>query len=240
MNYISQAYPLALWDRISARLAASLKQKKASMTSRLRSISANTDTEAKVLAVARADRDAIHIALGQNYDLLVLTHLIEVQLTNAKVSAGIPEMDARISTFGRVIAMYEAVTQNLPSRADRERELRTYSEEFRLLKTAGQGDQINQDRQRIREGVVEIPVLGHEDVEEIIAQINNITTELDTLVISRHMVLTQTLLSVSLPENLYQHLAAFGLAFYEEIPEPVPQEPDQPVDSGEATSETPQ
>jgi hypothetical protein len=235
MQFVSQPLPLEFWTRLQTRIEAEYRAQRLRLTEMLQPCLATVDTGERTLQQGQQARDEALQKVFELEHLQVLLMMLAGQVRAARNRAQIPEVEEHITCLRNVAELYETELSGRPRRHPLEHDMQTALLQYGNLRSAGTGEIVLAERQRLRALTIHLPVLGAEDLtnEEVAlrkmhARIDQREAELQSLKVS-------TLVTFSVPENLAPLVARFGVDL-QNVEEPAEQ-PAPSADSQQAAAQ---
>lgn len=214
MNYITQSLSLAFWLRLQFRLEQTFAEGLDKLAAiRRRTVQADIDTSEMARSRAESERNEALQFLAQMEDIQSLLMAIGGQTRFASFESGLMQLEQRIRGFKAVSDMFNSLG-NQPRRSPIEEDLASAEKRYASLRMAGQGENINADRARLRDYQVALPVLGDEDVQPHLSAARNLVTQLDNLEARAQAMRTTLMMALRVPEELTGVLQSFGVEVY--------------------------
>jgi hypothetical protein len=198
--------------------------------------SVTIDTAEMVLKRSAQTRAEVFALLKELESMQVVFMILTGQVRNATNRAGIPEVEAHIKCLRNMASLFEDSFASAPRRVPLEQELSNAVAQYAGLRTAGSGDLVLSERQRLRALTVQLPVIGAEDTVEHERALRSLHSSIDQMDAELQNLMVATMLSLRLPDDLAPVVANFGIEMMRE-----PEAPALPAeDSSSAALDTPQ
>lgn len=229
----SQQLSIEFWLRLQGRLTQEFDARGQALKQLLATKPATVDTLTLVLDQAARAREQAYEELNNLELLQALIQLVSTQLRYASFDAGIPEMEQRIEGMRKVIALFSETMCGLPTRIPAEEDLKHAATQMNSLRSAGTGEAVSAERQRLRAMTRDIQVMGLEEGAGYEKAVRSMQTTLDQWEADLQTRRVSTLLSVRVSEELARILASFGVSVQ---PIEEPQQLEAPQTPAEATA----
>ncbi|HDR9103594.1 TPA: hypothetical protein QDB04_000314 [Burkholderia vietnamiensis] len=231
MLYVSQPLPLEFWTRLQARIEAEYRAQRARLAEMLKPCVATVDTGERSLHEGPQARSEALQKVFELEHLQVLLMMLAGQVRTARARAEIPEVEEHIACLRNIAELYETELSGRPRRQPLEHDIQAALLQYGNLRSAGTGEIVLAERQRLRALTIHLPVLGAEDLVNEEAALRKMHARIDQREAELQSLKVSTLVNFSVPENLATLVANFGVDM-----QPV-EEPEQPP---AAPADTPQ
>lgn len=214
MAYYTKGYSLEFWGRLLNRLEAEFAAGDALLQSLMTPLPASVDSLPLAQAQADANRALVYEALSRLELVQVLLVAVTLGHQDKLAEVGIPQLELQLAARRQIANLFGRHMCGLPRRTLVEQDLHIANERFNALRSAGQGDSINLERQRMRAITRDILVVGQEDAAGYETATRRLQTEIDELDSELQALRVGTVLALELPDEQAAALAEFGVLVY--------------------------
>lgn len=236
MAYASQPRPLQFWTRLHARMESDYQAQRSRLAEALKPTSVTIDTADMMLKRSVQTRLEVFSLLKELENMQLVFMILSSQVRAATNRAGIPDVESHINCLRNMATLFESALTGAPRRGPLEQELSNAVTQYAGLRTAGSGDLVHSERQRLRAFTVQLPVVGAEDTVEHERALRSLHANIDQLEAELQNLQVATMLSLRLPDDLAPLVANFGVSM-----DPEPESAAlPPADASAAALEAPQ
>ena len=236
MSFSSTPLPLEFWTRLQHRMTAEYQAQLTRLAEMLKPTPVTVDTGEQALQRAPQARGELFGRVHELENLQLVLMILGGQLRIASFRAEIPDLEAHIYCLRSMAQLKEDFLTGLPRRAPFEQEIQVALTQYAGLRTAGTGEVILSERQRLRALTINLPPLGAEDTVEQERALRTLLTNIDQKEAELQNLKVSTLLSLRVPDDLAQLISSFGVPM-ERDPEPEAQ-PATPQADAETVANT--
>lgn len=239
MAYASQPRPLQFWTRLHSRMESEYQAQRSRLAEALKPMPVTIDTAEMLLKRSSQTRAEVFALLKELESMQVAFMILKGQVRIATNRAGIPETEAHIQCLREMASLFEESFSGAPRREPIEQELANAVAQFNTLRTAGSGEVVLTERQRLRALTIQLPVIGAEDTVEHERALRSLHSNIDQMEAELQNLMVNTMLSLRLPDELASVVANFGIDMQlepeaQQLPaETPPASPDAPQESTE-------
>lgn len=211
MELLTEERPLDFWNRLLVRIQREFEQGLTRLPLLSTPIEASADSLPSVLAQVQSNQGAVRALLTELENLQVLARVLAPQLGRVTFDAGIPYLEQRISAHQRVADMFRQHMCQRPLSQVSTQELTIAAARLDALRTAGQGESIVAERNRLRAMVRQIPIVSAEDGVLYEAAVRKLDSEIDMMDSELQSLRIGTLVQLRIAAVLAPTLTQFGV-----------------------------
>ncbi|KVP75509.1 hypothetical protein WJ96_07320 [Burkholderia ubonensis] len=232
MSYTSTPLPLQFWTRLQVRMADEYQAQRDRLAEALKPAPATVDTGDTNLQRSPQARAEVFSLVRELENIQSLLMILGGQVRIATFRAEILDVEAQITCLRNIAQVFEDFLCGLPRRLPLEQELQTALSQYAGLRTAGSGELILAERQRLRALTINLPVLGAEDTIEQERELRTLHSNIDQLEAELQSRKVSTLMALQVPDDLAELVTSFGVKMARD-PEPEAQQADAPAAGAE-------
>lgn len=212
-DLVTRPFPLSFWSDMLLRIDGTYADQRGRLATLLSPREATFESANLTLTRAAQDREQALKQLATLESLQTWRLELFKVITRQEVAADLPSIREQQRVLRELIALYRAHMWRLPGRARFEEDLRNAEKEFNALKSAGQGEQINSERNRLKELTVPVLVVGHEEGAHFEQGIFNLETLLAELEAHERKLTVTIVFPISFEAKYAELLTLFGIDF---------------------------
>lgn len=212
MELLTESRPLDFWNRLLVRVQREFDQGLTRLPLLSVPLEASTESLPAVLLQVQNNQAAVRALLTDLESLQVLARTLAPQLGRVTFDVGIPYLEQRISAHQRVADMFRLHMCQRPLSQVAAQELSLAATRLEALRTAGQGESISAERNRLRAMVRQIPVISTEDGAPYEAAVRKLDSEIDMMDSELQSLRIGTLVQLRIGAALAPTLVQFGVS----------------------------
>ncbi len=215
MPFISKPMPIEFWLRLQVRLESEFQALRSRIPTLLQPVPAAAETVALAQEQADQARAEVFARLSTLENLQMLSLVLRGQLRRAMFEVEIPDIESHIACLREVAGLYADFMAGLPRRSPVAHELNAAAAQLAGLRTAGQAEAVQAERQRLRTMQRELPILGAEDSADYESALRTMRSEIDQRESELQSIKSTTSVQLTVPDGLAQLLDSYGLEMVE-------------------------
>lgn len=212
MNLLTEARPLDFWSRLLVRVQNEFDQGLLRLPQLALPVEATTDSLDAALGQVAHNKGVVQSLLAELEALQVVISTLAPQLDRVTFDVGIPTLSQRIEATKRVADIYRDHMCQRPMRQPITIELTQSAARLESLRTAGQGESVVAERNRLRTLVRQVPVISGEDAVPYETAVRKLDSDIDMMSSDLQALRIGTQVQLQIGEVLAPVLAKFGVA----------------------------
>lgn len=229
MTYSSNPLPLEFWTRLEARLAAEYRAQLSRLAESTAPLQVTVDTGLGAVQQAQQARAAVFAQVRELENIQLLMMVLGGQVRTAIFHAEILDVEAHIQCLRNIAELFGSTLVSLPRRLPREQQIQSLLTEYNALRNLGTGEITMQERKRLRDMTVELPVVGAEDTAEHERTLRTLQSNIDQKDAELQNLKVSTLMSLRVSPDLAGLVQSFGVQMTEDVPPPALMPVDTPA-----------
>lgn len=217
MSYSSQPLPLEVWTRLHVRMAADYQVQLGRLAEALKPMPVTVDTGELALKRSAHERAAVFDLVHELENMQMLFMILGGQVRIATHRAEIPDVEAHIACLRNMATLFETSLCSLPRRTPLEQEVQSALAQYAALRTAGTGEVILSERQRLRSLIIQLPVVGAEDTGNHERALRSLHSQIDQKEAELQHLKVNTMLSLRVPDELARLVESFGVQMHQDL-----------------------
>lgn len=225
-TYSSKMLPIEFWTRLQSRMEAEFKIRRARLAEAVKPVQVTIDTGELMIARTAAQRAEVFSLMKELEDMQMLFLVLGGQLRRAMYESDILNAEAHIACLRNVASLSDEFMMGQPHRLPVEQEFQVLLAQYAGLRSAGHGESVNAERQRLRAVALTLPVIGAEDTVDYERTVRVLHSDIDQHEASLQNLKVTTQMSLRVPVELVGLVSSFGIQMF---PDEAPQleSPDQ-------------
>lgn len=220
MTCSSNPLPLEFWTRLEVRLAAEYQAQRTRLTDAMVPIPVTVDTGVVALQQAAQARATVFNQVHELENIQMLLMVLGGQVRTVTFRAEIPDIEAHIACLRNMAELFGTALAGLPRRLPREQEINSLLAEYNALRNLGTGEITMQERKRLRDMTIQMPVVGSEDTVEHERALRTLQSTIDQKDAELQNLKVTTRMSLRVPNQLAPLVESFGVQMWEDAHPP--------------------
>lgn len=218
MIYTSNPLPLEFWIRLQTRIEAEFAASRARLPELLAPSPVTIDSGELAIQHVTQNRQEFFARLSELESMQMLLMVLGGQVRIAMFRADIMTVEAHIACLRNVAEVFTEFMSNRPRRIPVEQELLAALQQYNALRSSGNNETVQAERQRLRAFTRDLQVLGAEDIYEYERVLRTLHSNIDQKEAELQNLKVTTLMQLSVPDNLEALVASFGVELFSNEP----------------------